>query len=69
MALGAVALNAARRAGEAGARIALQGLVDREGEVAVEGCRDRSRQVVGHAYIITRLVPRLAGYPQRSVAL
>ena len=50
MAFGAIALNAARRAGKSGARIALQGLVDRQGEFAVGACRDRSRQVVGHKH-------------------
>ena len=48
VALRAVALNAARGAGEPGAGVALDGLFDGEGEIAVGGGRDVSRQVVGH---------------------
>lgn len=64
--IGAIALDATGRPGETGARVALQGLVDRQGEIAVVGCRDRSRQVVGHRGMITVLVPRLSGYPQKA---
>jgi hypothetical protein len=53
--------------GESGARVALQGIVDRQGEFTVEACRDRSRLVVGHVWMISRLVPRLAGYPQHMI--
>jgi len=49
VALGAISLDAARRAGKPGARVAFQGLVDSNGEFAVGTCRDRSRLVVGHA--------------------
>src|SRR5665213_2020412 len=68
MTFGAIALHAARRAGESGTGIALQSLVDRQSEFAVGGCRDRSRQVVGHSCMITGFVPRLAGYPQTARA-
>ena len=68
MAFGTVALDAAGRAGEPGTGVPLQGLVNRQGEIAVVGCRDRSRQVVGHRGMITGLVPRLGGYPHTSRA-
>ena len=42
MAFGAVALDAARRTGESGTSVAVQSLVDRQGEIAVVACRDRS---------------------------
>src|SRR5579864_43597 len=48
MAFGAIALNAARCAGEARASIALDRLLDGESEIAVGAGRDLSRQVVGH---------------------
>ena len=59
VAFGAIALNTARSAGETSASVALQGLVDRQGEIAVVGCRDKSRLVVGHRGMITAIVPRL----------
>jgi len=48
MTFGAIALNAARRAGKASAGAALDSLLDGESEIAVGACRDRSRHVVGH---------------------
>ena len=68
VAFGAIALDATRRPGEAGARITLKRVVDCEREIAVGACRDKSRQVVGHGAMIPRLVPRLAGYPHRPVS-
>jgi hypothetical protein len=65
VAFGAIALHAAGCAGETGAGVTLKRLVDREREIAVGACRDKSRQVVGHGAMIPRLVPRLAGYPQK----
>jgi len=56
---GAIALDAARCAGESGAGVPLKRLVDGERKVAVEACRDLSRMVV-HGRIIPRLLPRLA---------
>ena len=44
----AIALNTPRCAGEPGAGVLLQGLVDREREIAVGGGRDKSRHVVVH---------------------
>jgi hypothetical protein len=48
MTLGAISLNAPGRAAKTGAGIALKSFVDREGEIAVGACRDRSRLIVGH---------------------
>jgi len=40
MSLCAIALDAARGAGETGIEVSLQGLLDRESEIAVGACRD-----------------------------
>lgn len=64
MTFGAISLNASWRTGKASACVALQSLIDRKCKFAVEGCRDRSRRVVGHALMITRSFDRVAGYPQ-----
>lgn len=66
IAFGAIALDAARCTGKSSPSIALQSLVDCEGEIAVWSCRDWSRHIVAHVYRITRLVPQLAGYPHKS---
>jgi hypothetical protein len=62
---GTIALDAPRRPGKSGACVALQSILDREGEFAVEAFCDKSRLVVGHASMITRSFHSLAGYPQR----
>jgi hypothetical protein len=61
MALGTIALNAARGAGEACPSVALDGLLDGESEIAVGAGRDGSSVIT---LMIPRLVPRLARYPQ-----
>jgi hypothetical protein len=69
MTFGAIALNAAGRAGKAGAGIALDGLLDGESEVAVGACRDWSRRVVGHYVYDTAARPtsrRLSPAAERS---
>src|SRR5438105_1315661 len=48
MALGAITLHATRCAGEAGAGITLERLLDRQDEIAVGAGRDKSQRVVGH---------------------
>jgi hypothetical protein len=57
-------LHASWRAGEARASVALDCLLYGESEVAVGGCRDRSRLVVGHWIDDSTARPTLAGYPQ-----
>ena len=64
MAFGAIPLNAAWRPGEASASVALDGLLYGESEIAVGGCRDRSRLVVGHVVDDSTARPTLTGYPQ-----
>jgi len=69
VAFGAIALNAAGRAGQPSAAVALQRLVYCQGEIVVVGCRDRSRLVADHGAMITAFVPRLGGYPQGFLLL
>jgi hypothetical protein len=64
MAFRAVPLDAARGSGETSAGVALQGLIDRKGEIRVGACRDRSRLVVRHGIMITGSLHSLASYPQ-----
>lgn len=64
VAFGPAALNPARRAGETGAGLALDGLFNGEGEIAVGTGREMPRQVAGRTLMIPRLVPPLARYPQ-----
>lgn len=55
MFLGAVSLDAARRAGDAGGGIKGEGVFDGQGKITVAAGRDRSRRVDGfHRLIIAR---------------
>ena len=52
----AISLNAARRARNTSGGIKRQGVVDGESKLAVVGCRDKSRRVGGHKFMIARCV-------------